>query len=108
EMRQCLAATSVEAAHTRRVIDRLAGWHGTALVFEKLRQHKGLSAGRLQSAALRLVVERHREHETFRPRTSFGVRLILRKADGAELPMTLVDEDGAARSFPTEAAARAI
>jgi DNA topoisomerase IA len=59
EMRPSLALAAVEAAHARRAIDRLAGWHGTALVFDKLRRHKGLSAGPLQSAALRLVVERY-------------------------------------------------
>lgn len=108
EMRQSLAVTSVEAAHARRAIDRLAGWHGTALVFEKVRHHKGLSAGRLQSAALRLVVERHREHEAFRPSTSYGVRVVLRSATGVEFPATLVDEDGATRSFSTEAEARSV
>ena len=40
QMRASLAMTAVEAAHTRRVIDRLAGWHGTALVFDKVRQHR--------------------------------------------------------------------
>ena len=108
EMRQSLATAAVEAAHGRRVIDRLAGWHGTALVFHKLRQHRGLSAGRLQSAALRIVVDRHRERETFRSSTSYAVRVVLRTGTGAELPATLVNEEGAARSFPTEAEARAI
>ncbi len=108
QMRTCLLTGAVEAAHARRAIDRLAGWHGTALVFDKVRQHKGLSAGRLQSAALRLVVERHRGHETFRPSTAYGVRVVLRTAAGAELPATLVDEEGAVRSFPTEAEARSV
>lgn len=81
EMRSVLALSAVEAAHTRRAIDRLAGWHGTALVFDKLRQHRGLSAGRLQSAALRLIVERHRQHEGFRPTTAYGMRLKVAACD---------------------------
>jgi DNA topoisomerase I len=108
EMRRSLATGAVEAALTRRAIDRLAGWHGTALVFDKLRQHRGLSAGRLQSAALRLVVERHREHESFRATTTHGVRVKLRTAAGAELLARVVDEQGDARSFPTEAEARSL
>src|SRR6266498_3059916 len=39
-MRPDLDVAAVDAAHTRRVIDRLAGWHGTDLVFQKLRQHR--------------------------------------------------------------------
>ncbi len=108
EMQPALRLPAVEASHTRRVIDRLAGWHGTALVFEKLRQHRGLSAGRLQSAALRLVVERHREHQAFRPSTSYGVRVRVRTVAGHEVIGTLVDDDGKGRSFETEAEARAV
>jgi DNA topoisomerase-1 len=102
EMRPGLALSAVEAAHTRRVIDRLAGWHGTALVFEKMRQHEGLSAGRLQSAALRLIVERHRDYDAFRPSISYRLRAVLRTSSGAELLATLVDEQGSERAFPTE------
>ena len=108
EMRPTLAETAVEAAHTRRVIDRLAGWHGTALVFDKLRQHRGLSAGRLQSAALRLVVERHRDHEGFRPTTAFGLRAKLATTAGVEFWATLVDEHGKPRTFPNEIDAGAV
>lgn len=98
-MRPELNVTAVEAAATRRIVDRLAGWHATALVFEKLRKHKGLSAGRLQSAALRLVVERHREHKNFRPITTFGVRLRLRSASGVEFAAVLLDDEGKPRAF---------
>lgn len=108
DMRRSLDRGAVEAAHARRIIDRLAGWHGTALVFDKLRQHRGLSAGRLQSAALRLVVERHREHEAFRPTTSYGLRVRLRTVAGGELLATVADEQGWARSFSTEAEARSL
>jgi DNA topoisomerase I len=108
DMQPALRTTTVEAARARRVVDRLAGWHGTALVFDKLRQHRGLSAGRLQSAALRLVVERHAEREQFRPRTSFVVHVALRTAPGTEIPATLVNSEGTLISFGTETEARAI
>jgi DNA topoisomerase-1 len=106
-MRPHLNIPAVEAATTRRIVDRLAGWHATAVVFEKLRKHRGLSAGRLQSAALRLVVERHREHESFRPSTTFGVRLRLRSADGTNFAAVLLHEDGRPRRFPDRSAAEA-
>ena len=108
DMQPALRTTTVEAARARRVVDRLAGWHGTAVVFDKLRQHRGLSAGRLQSAALRLVVERHAEREQFRPRTSFVVHVALRTAPGTEIPATLVNCEGAPISFGTETEARAV
>jgi DNA topoisomerase-1 len=108
EMRSSLAGAAVEAAHARRIIDRLTGWHGTALVFDKLRQHRGLSAGRLQSAALRLLVERHREHMAFVPETTYGVRASLRKAGGGELAAVLVDDEGRPRTFSTEREAGAV
>ena len=107
-MRPALNVPAVEAALTRRIIDRLAGWHGTAVVFEKLRQHRGLSAGRLQSAALRLVVERYRGHQDFRPTSTFGVRLKLRAAGGAEVFARLLDGDGTPKIFPTKAEAQAL
>ena len=107
-MRPSPAITAVEAAHARRVIDRLAGWHGTALVFDKLRHHRGLSAGRLQSAALRLVVERYREHGAFKPSTSYRLRVTLRTTTGHEVVASVADPHGNPRSFGTDAEARAV
>jgi DNA topoisomerase-1 len=101
-MRPELRTPAVEAAHARRVIDRLAGWHGTSVVFEKLRQHRGLSAGRLQSAALRLVVERHRESQVFRAISTYGVRLKVKAPGGTEFLARLVAQDGTAITFPSK------
>ncbi len=96
----------VEAALTRRVIDRLAGWHGTATVQRKIRTHKGssVSAGRLQSPALRLVVERFREYQAFKSKSSYKIRVKLRNDKGEVISATLVDENGP-RVFPTKAEA---
>jgi len=57
----------VEAQQARRVLDRLVGYRLSPLLWDKLRW-RGLSAGRVQSAALRMVVEREREIESFVPR----------------------------------------
>ncbi len=55
----------VDAQQARRVIDRLVGYKLSPLLNNKIRN--GLSAGRVQSVALRLVVDREREIEAFKP-----------------------------------------
>ena len=54
-----------DAQRARRVLDRIVGYDVSALVWSKLAF--GLSAGRVQSVALRLVVDREREIEAFKP-----------------------------------------
>jgi DNA topoisomerase I len=107
EMKGVLNGHAVDAAVTRRMIDRLAGWHASALVFEKLPGHRGVSAGRLQSAALRLVVERAREHKAFESVVTFGVTLRLRTSSGEEFSAEL-SAGGRACRFKTRAEAESI
>ena len=53
----------VDAQQTRRILDRIVGYKLSPLLWDKVR--RGISAGRVQSVALRLVVDREREREAF-------------------------------------------
>ncbi len=61
----------VNAQQTRRVLDRLVGYKISPLLWKKVR--RGLSAGRVQSVALRLIVDRERAIEAFVPEESWSV-----------------------------------
>lgn len=61
----------VDAQQARRVLDRLVGYKLSPLLWKKI--FKGLSAGRVQSVALRLIVEREREIQKFKPEEYWSV-----------------------------------
>ena len=64
-------AHRVDAQETRRILDRLVGYEISPVLWRKIRA--GLSAGRVQSVATRLVVERERERMAFRSASYWGV-----------------------------------
>jgi DNA topoisomerase-1 len=74
----------VNAQQARRVLDRLVGYKLSPLLWRKIR--KGLSAGRVQTVAVRLVVEREREIEKFVPKEYWQIFADLRKYLGGKLP----------------------
>jgi DNA topoisomerase-1 len=65
----------VLAQQARRVLDRLVGYSVSPVLWKKIRY--GLSAGRVQSVALRLIVEREREIEAFKPEEYWEVDVLL-------------------------------
>ncbi|MEM7109240.1 MAG: type I DNA topoisomerase [Bacteroidota bacterium] len=87
----------VNAQQARRVLDRLVGFELSPILWKKIKT--GLSAGRVQSVAVRLVVEREREIDKFEAKSSFKITAIFDLGDNkelnAELPKKFDTEDEA-------------
>lgn len=75
-----------EAQEARRVLDRLVGYDLSGLIWKKVRY--GLSAGRVQSPALRIIMEREREIRAFVPEKFFVLTALTKTEKGTELPLT--------------------
>lgn len=71
----------VDAQQARRVLDRLVGYQLSPVLWKKVR--RGLSAGRVQSVALRLIVEREREIKAFVPEAYWEIDALLKVAQGS-------------------------
>ena len=84
----------VDAQQTRRIVDRLVGYTLSPLLSRKVRG--GLSAGRVQSVAVRLVVEREREITAFTAREYWTLEALLSTTAGERFAAELVRIDGAA------------
>ncbi len=67
----------VDAQQARRVLDRLVGYELSPFLWQKIR--RGLSAGRVQSAALKLIVDRERERQNFKAEEYWSVSAIFEK-----------------------------
>ncbi len=87
----------VNAQQARRVLDRLVGFELSPVLWKKIK--RGLSAGRVQSAAVRMVVERERDILNFTAESFFKVAALFGLDDGrtftAEHPRRLKSEEGA-------------
>lgn len=98
----------VDAQQARRILDRLVGYELSPFLWNKVR--RGLSAGRVQSVAMRLIVERERERKAFKIDEYWSIDAECLK-DALEFPAKLHEIDGKKLDkldIKTEADARAI
>jgi len=70
----------VDAQQARRILDRLVGYELSPFLWRKVT--KGLSAGRVQSVAVRLIVEREREIQAFEPQEYWSIEIDFEKENG--------------------------
>jgi len=82
----------VDAQQARRVLDRLVGYKLSPFLWKKVA--RGLSAGRVQSVALRLIVEREEEIRKFIPERYFSVSADLVKKNGRNFSASLASVNG--------------
>jgi len=86
----------VFAQQARRILDRIVGYKLSPFLWKKVA--RGLSAGRVQSVAVRLVVEREREIQKFVPAEYWTVTALLKKPGGVKLKQSEGDEDKSSSS----------
>ena len=82
----------VNAQQARRILDRLVGYKISPILWKKV--HRGLSAGRVQSVALRIVCEREREILAFKPREYWSITLELEGSEKPQFQSKLFKIDG--------------
>ncbi len=87
----------VNAQQARRVLDRLVGYQLSPVLWKKIKP--GLSAGRVQSVAVRLIVERERDVDAFVPEASFRISAQFKTSEGNVFTAKLN------KTFPSKAAA---
>jgi len=96
----------VDAQQARRVLDRLVGYQLSPLLWEKVR--RGLSAGRVQSVALRLICDREREVRAFQSEEYWSVHAELLGQQPPSFTAKLAKIDGKAVDLKNEESARAV
>jgi DNA topoisomerase I len=96
----------VDAQQARRVLDRLVGYSLSPLLWEKVQ--RGLSAGRVQSVAVRLIVDREREITAFVPVEYWSLHARLKASRPPEFVATLKEVAGEKASLGNEEATRAL
>ena len=82
----------VDAQQARRILDRIVGYQLSPLLWKKIR--RGLSAGRVQSVAMRLVAEREKEIKDFVPQEYWSLDALLQKDGGAAFKAHYYGRDG--------------
>jgi DNA topoisomerase-1 len=96
----------VDAQQARRVLDRLVGYKISPLLWDKVR--RGLSAGRVQTVALRLIVDREREIRAFTPVEYWTLHAQLAAAEPPSFEAKLAKHNGEDIEIHTQAEADAV
>ena len=96
----------VNAQQTRRILDRLVGYKVSPFLWRIV--YSGLSAGRVQSVALRVICERDQEIDAFEPEEYWSVTATLKGADTTPFPAKLTHRDGKKVAIRNEAEAQEI
>jgi DNA topoisomerase I len=99
-------ANLVDAQQARRVLDRIVGYKVSPLLWNKVR--RGLSAGRVQTVALRLIVEREQEIRAFVPREYWTIHALLGAGEPPSFEAKLVKYKGEDIEVPDEAEAQRV
>ncbi len=96
----------VDAQQARRVLDRMVGYKVSPLLWDKVR--RGLSAGRVQTVALRLIVEREQEIRAFVPKEYWTMHALLAAGEPPAFEAKLIKYKGEDLEIPNEAEAQRI
>lgn len=96
----------VDAQQARRVLDRLVGYKISPILWDKVR--RGLSAGRVQSVALKIICDREREIESFKPEEYWHVTARLAGPQPPEFDARLVRKGNSAAKVTNEAEAKKV
>ncbi|MEO9004664.1 MAG: type I DNA topoisomerase [Ginsengibacter sp.] len=89
----------VNSQQARRVLDRLVGFELSPVLWRKIGMKGGLSAGRVQSVAVKLIAEREREINQFKSTGSFKIEALLASADESGKKISFKAEDGGTRTI---------
>ena len=95
-----------ESQQARRILDRLVGYELSPLLWEKVRQ--GLSAGRVQSVAVRLICDRERKIQNFVPEEYWSITALLKADTPPEFEAKLLKQKGKTLKIKDEEQAKAI
>lgn len=89
----------VNAQQARRVVDRLVGFELSPVLWRKIGMKGGLSAGRVQSVAVKLIAEREREINQFKSTSSFKIEALLASIDESGKRIVFKAEDGGTKTI---------
>lgn len=95
-----------ESQQARRILDRLVGYSISPVLWDKVK--RGLSAGRVQSVAVRLIVDREREIQAFTPEEYWSVEAHLEGAEKPDFWARLVKSKGRKAHVTSQAQAEAV